>query len=91
MSDYELLKIRISSVGTRIRLWTEWPHWNWGFFPGKGKIFSLPNVYQTCFGVQPVHDLGVSFARGKAAECEDDHSPPTGTEVKNKWIYIFTP
>jgi hypothetical protein len=28
--------------------------------------------------------------RSKAPEREADHSPPTGTKVKNKWIYIST-
>jgi hypothetical protein len=23
--------------------------------------------------------------------CEDDHSPPSSAEVKNAWIYAYTP
>jgi len=32
-----------------------------------------------------------SFAGGKAADRESDHSIPSSAEVKNAWNYISTP
>jgi hypothetical protein len=32
-----------------------------------------------------------SFPGGKAARHEADHSPPSGTKVKNAWSYTSTP
>jgi hypothetical protein len=38
-----------------------------------------------------VMGTGGSLPGGKAAGREADHSPPTSAEVKDTWIYSFTP
>jgi hypothetical protein len=61
--------------------------------PGRGKIFSLPNVVQTGSGVHPTYlmSTGGSFSEVKQPRREANHSPQTSSEVKNTWIYTATP
>jgi hypothetical protein len=48
------------------------------------RLWGPPSLLPNGYGMR-------SFAGGKAAGREADHSPPTSAEVKNTWIYAATP
>jgi hypothetical protein len=57
-----------------------------------GKKFSDLYIVQTVSGVHPTSYPLMYWVPGvKRQESEADGSPPTGVEVKKKWIYTSTP
>jgi hypothetical protein len=62
--------------------------------PGRGKIFLLSTSSKPDLGpIQPPIQWvpGVLSPGAKWPGREVDYSPPTSAEVKNAWIYTFTP
>jgi hypothetical protein len=54
-----------------------------------GQDFSPLHLFQTGSGAHPApYRMGTE---DKAAGREADHPPPTSAEVKNTWIYTYTP
>jgi hypothetical protein len=61
---------------------------------GKGRrCFCLRCHVQSGSGIHPAfHSVGiVAYLWVKRPEREDDHSPPSSTEVTNTWSYTYTP
>jgi hypothetical protein len=59
--------------------------------PRRSKIYLLSKVSRRAHAASYPNGTGDSFPGGIAAGLEDDHLPPTSAEVKNTWIYIYTP
>jgi hypothetical protein len=55
--------------------------------------FSLLHVVQTGFGKHPAYPMGTgALSQGvKRPGREADHSPPISAEVKETWVYTYTP
>jgi hypothetical protein len=64
-------------------------------FPAEAGYFSLHNFVQNGSGTHSASYLknsrGTLSLGVKWPEREADHSPPSGTDVKNAWSYTSTP
>jgi hypothetical protein len=58
----------------------------------QGQVLSPLDVAQTGSGSHTVsYPMGTGSSFSGVNLSRRDHSPPTFAEVKNKWIYMFTP
>ena len=67
-----------------------------GLNPGKEKIyFPSPEYPDRLSGHCASSSISTGYRNNfpgvKRPGCEDDHSPPSGDEVKNEWSYTSTP
>jgi hypothetical protein len=89
---FNWLTIRDSSVDVVTRL-TAWMIRDSIFCSDKRFFFSFPSADTLSGGpsILLLNGYRDSFARGKAAGREFNHSPSSSVEFKNEWRYTFTP